>query len=238
MAYTTSDTNAEFDLNQESLQPEDVGAKDEGSGHADGKLHPVDHDSPAGEPWTSSITSVPEGTEVIRDDVPDAALLVQSGPRSRPDVLQGNDGAVQANFQVEAMPAEIVLDERYDRLLYSDNSVAHVLKGEDDPRPERTLVERTPGGTRPPQKPEGVSVVDDPKVAEKLEEKAEKDAAKLEEKISKAQDKADEKATKEAEKANKADPTPATPDDAKVSTLAARTAAANKADDKAAKAKK
>lgn len=159
--------------------------KGEGSGSADGKLHRTNHDSPAGQSWTSSLTS----GDVPKHDVPDAALLVSSGPRVRPDVLVGNEGAVQANMQIEAMPAEIVLDERYDRLLYSDLTVAHVEKGADDPRPEKTLVERTPGGTRAPQKPEGVSVVADPKTAEKVEAKAEKAEDKLEAKVERAAEK-------------------------------------------------
>lgn len=199
MAYTTTSTAKKNDGEPEGIAvstPADQGqegiltdaergVKEEGSGSADGGVHKIGHDSPAGLPYTGSITADPDGTSTPNHDVPDGAILLSSGPRTRPDVLIGNEGAVQANMQVEAMPPEIVLDERYDRILYADLSVAHVEKGEDDPRPERGQVERTPGGTREPVKVEGVSVVEDPELAEKVEAKSDKADAKTEAKVEK-----------------------------------------------------
>lgn len=192
MAYTTTKSNETTgvpvsnpaDEGQSGIQTDaDPGVKDEGSGSATGAVIKIDHDTPAGLPYTGSITADPEGTSTPNHDVPDGAILVSSGPRTRPDVLIGNEGAVQANMQVEAMPEKIVLDERYDRILYSDLSVAHVEKGEDDPRPERGPVERVAGGTRDPLRVEGVSVVEDPDKAEKVAAKAEKAEAATEAKV-------------------------------------------------------
>jgi len=79
------------------------GTKSEGSGSADGKATTIGHDSPAGLPYTGSITADTDGP-TPNHDVPNSALLLSSGPRTRPDVLIGNEGAVQANMQAVRGP--------------------------------------------------------------------------------------------------------------------------------------
>jgi len=64
-----------------------------------------------------------------------------------------------------------------------------VLAGEADPFPERGLVERTSGGKRAPLRVEGVSVIEDEKLAEKVGEASAADDAKLQAKVDKAAEK-------------------------------------------------